>query len=217
MEEYKRIHLIEISRNWNDPEIADLHNPGSNGGRTTVRKVWMDCHDFRSHTKSTHAYESFDYDAAIAWAQEHHYKVARDDATVVMLVHDSCPDRIDMTVVNGTVKIIHFDRRGMNDIRRDFYTVEDVSNPFNAPGVTPNPKHWLTRVGAWLEDHGYTVFNWGSGLRAFRGDPWPIRTRREIWKKRQQVEERAVSLMKQEPGTWHAEDTLMQMDLAYAG
>ena len=208
MEEYGRIHMIQFQKDWTDPEVACWMNPGSAGGRTTVRKVWMDLHDFRSRLLQETVYEAFDYDAALAWCAEHHYKVVRDSSTEVVVLHDACPDRIDFTAVGESVRVTHFDRRGMNDIPREHFTVEELGD---------TPKRWLQRICAWLEEHGYSTFWWGTGARAFRGKPWPIRTRREIFRKRQQIEEAALYLLRTDPGRWHDEETLMQLDLAYAG
>lgn len=203
MEEYKRIHLIELKKEWDDPEISRV-NPGPNGGMTVVRKAWMDLHDFRSHTVSEVTYDTFDYDAALAWCTEHHYALTRNDTVETVFVHDSCPDRIDFAASGAAVRAVHLDRRGMNDVPREAFLVDTAGRT-------------LKEICDWLEEHGYTTYWWGSGARAFRGTPWPIRTRREIFRKRQQLEEVALYLLRTDPGRWHNEETLLSLDLAYAG
>jgi hypothetical protein len=46
----------------------------------------------------------------------------------------------------------------------------------------------IAQAAQWLEAHGYTVRRWPTGLRAWRGEPWPIRTPGQIRKRRAEVE-----------------------------
>lgn len=69
----------------------------------------------------------------------------------------------------------------------------------------------------WCQTHGYTVRTWHGGARAWKGAIWPIRTSWQIVRKRQDLEQIALAKMRQEPGKWHHEETLLALDLAYDG
>jgi len=75
----------------------------------------------------------------------------------------------------------------------------------------------LERAIGWCEENGYTVHRWGGGARAWKAEPWVIRTRRQIQKLRQRLEGAARSKMRQNPGQWHPEESLLSLDLAYDG
>lgn len=69
----------------------------------------------------------------------------------------------------------------------------------------------------WCQANGYTVRTWSNGARAWKGTIWPIRTTREIIRKRRELEQIVRAKMRQDPGKWHSEETTLQLDLAYDG
>lgn len=175
-------------------------------GQIDVKRLNLDLRAFEAETiyAKTYADGELDLDAAFAWCEGHGYERTYDDGWLRAFVHKSLPDRVDMArLPDGTVRVALFDRRGRRDVRR--------GEPFFVAGRT------LEELDEFLCDAGYHGYVWHDGARAFRGQPWPIRTRSEIWKMRRRLEDVAVRKMQREPGKWHPEETLLSLDLAYAG
>jgi hypothetical protein len=80
----------------------------------------------------------------------------------------------------------------------------------------------------WCRENGYTVHNWRYGARAWKGEPWAIRTMHQIIKLRRRLETESLSHWEKRtaenhsanhhPGErWHQVKTLLQLDLAFDG
>jgi hypothetical protein len=184
-------------------------------GATRVSRYYVDARAFTAEKTAEKEYGpgELDADAAADWCEVHGFDAVFDDRDVardlgietmqMRYLHRSLPDRVDLAKTSdGRVRVTFFDRRGRRDVPADGAMVDDRS---------------LEDLESFLKGVGYNTFNWQRGARAFRGEPWPVRTRREIWRKRRQLEEIADSKMGQNPERWHAEETLLAMDLAYAG
>ena len=89
------------------------------------------------------------------------------------------PDRIDFAVVTSGVVVTRFWLIGGRNVAP------------HAPEVKPAGFD-LEGVLARCEQNGYTVRRWQGGARAWRGVPWPIRTRSQIWRRRAQAERLAM-------------------------
>lgn len=90
------------------------------------------------------------------------------------------PDRIDFVALpQGKVVVTKMRRDTTEKARpRDVVTETEVKpSDFD-----------LTAALAWCEAHGYTIRQWDGGARAWRGEPWAIRTRSQIARRRQQAE-----------------------------
>ena len=85
------------------------------------------------------------------------------------------PDRIDFAVVPSGVAVTKF------------WLVDGRSVPLHVGEMKP-PGFDLEAALAWCEAHGYTVRRWDGGARAWKGAPWPVRTRAQILRKRSAVE-----------------------------
>jgi hypothetical protein len=115
------------------------------------------------------------------------------------------PDRIDFAELpDGRINVIKMtrDRAYRRDIPTDHAIHEDLD---------------FDEALDWLRENGYTVRCWPGGARAWKGTPWIIRTRREIWQKRQQAEAAALADLNRNPGKWHDSETRLQLDFAYEG
>lgn len=170
-------------------------------GSVSVRRFHIDLYTMTDETIYDHEYApgELDIDAAFAWCENHGYVRIFEDLMSTYYVHNTLPDRVDMAQLSdGTVRVTLIDRRGIPQesfiVARGLRDCEDL-----------------------LQDHGYHTFFWNYGARAFRGDPWPVRSRSEIWHKRRKLEEIARHKFRQNAGKWHPEETLLSMDLAYAG
>jgi hypothetical protein len=121
------------------------------------------------------------------------------------------PDRIDFTILED-------DRINVLKLRRD------TTDPA-APRDTPLPDGHeiksadfdLEAALAWCESNGYTVRRWPGGARAWKGEPWVIRTGWQIVKLRRKLEARWRTEFRRNPGRWSSFDTLLSLDLAYDG
>jgi hypothetical protein len=82
---------------------------------------------------------------------------------------------------------------------------------------TKPPNFDLDAALDWCTQNGYTVRKWNGGARAWKGAPWPIRTAWQIMRKRHDIEQIALAKMKANPGKWHTEESILQLDLAYDG
>jgi len=85
------------------------------------------------------------------------------------------PDRIDFAIVPSGVAVTKF------------WLVDGRSIPAHGGEMKPAGFD-LEGALAWCEAHGYTVRRWDGGARAWRGVPWPVRTRAQIRRKRSEVE-----------------------------
>ena len=90
------------------------------------------------------------------------------------------PDRIDFAVVPSGVAVTKF------------WLVEGRSVSLLGSEMKPAGFD-LEEALAWCEANGYTVRRWDGGARAWRGLPWPIRTRAQILRKRSEVERQALA------------------------
>jgi len=84
------------------------------------------------------------------------------------------PDRIDFTVTSENVIIIKF------------YRADGRDHPL--PAEIKPAGFDLAGALAWCERNGYTIRRWPQGARAFKGEPWPIRAKAQIRKRRDEVE-----------------------------
>jgi hypothetical protein len=113
------------------------------------------------------------------------------------------PDRIDFTQLpDGRVVV--------QKLRRDTRT--NPARPRDIPLESEvKPEDFdLAGALAWCQGHGYTVREWTGGARAWKGEPWVIRTRAQIARKRQQIE----AEVRRGGGGGRS---LLSLDLAYDG
>ena len=104
------------------------------------------------------------------------------------------PDRIDFAVVPSGVAVTKF------------WLVEGRSVSLLGSEMKPAGFD-LEGALAWCEANGYTVRRWDGGARAWRGLPWPIRTRAQILRKRSEVERQALA--------GHGSGNLLTLDFAF--
>ncbi len=97
-------------------------------------------------------------------------------------------DRIDFTILaDGTVIVTKMWRHPSK--------LRDVPHE----GKTYQPGQFsIERALAWCKGNGFVVFTWPvgkpmMGARAWRGQPWPIRTAYQIMRKRRELEKLARS------------------------
>jgi hypothetical protein len=90
------------------------------------------------------------------------------------------PDRIDFLVVATGVVVAKF------------WLIDGRSIPLHGGEIKPTGFD-LEGALAWCEANGYTVRRWEGGARAWKGAPWPIRTRAQILRKRSEVERQALA------------------------
>jgi hypothetical protein len=91
------------------------------------------------------------------------------------------PDRIDFGQLgDGRVNVVKMRRDAPN--RRDVPTGHEIKHA----GFD------LDAALAWCEDNGYTVRRWQGGARAWKGEPWVIRTRAQISRMRERNTLRAM-------------------------
>jgi hypothetical protein len=103
------------------------------------------------------------------------------------------PDRIDFAVATSGV------------VGTRFWQID--GRPIAPRGAEDKPAGFdLTAALAWCEQHGYTVRRWEGGARAWKGKPWPIRTREQILRKRGEVERQVFA--------GHAGGHLLTLDFA---
>ena len=88
-------------------------------------------------------------------------------------------DRIDFTDTGVSVLVIKF-------VRQEEAHDIPISNDQKPADFD------LEAALSWCEEHGWTVRRWPGGARAWKGTPWPIRTRWQIRKKRMEVERLAM-------------------------
>jgi hypothetical protein len=104
------------------------------------------------------------------------------------------PDRIDFIVVPSGVAVTKF------------WLIDGRSIPLHGGEMKPVDFD-MEGALAWCEAHGYTVRRWEGGARAWKGAPWPIRTRAQILRKRSEVEREALA--------GHSSGNLLSLDFAY--
>lgn len=114
------------------------------------------------------------------------------------------PDRIDFSVVNGRIVLVLKFEHCPADRRDRVISAEKKPTNFD-----------LDAALAWCEEHGYTVHRWHAGARAWKGTPWVIRTRSQIWRKRKQIERQVASFIRRHPGK--PTPNLSFLDFAYDG
>ena len=156
-------------------------------GRVTVRKyTWpWDVVPDSEEVKL----EGFDPRQALAWCEKHGYTVVTEEYEDLARATRNPRDRFDFWILTGKVSIQPFKRGRIGDRPGEMFHKPRERSQFNLEGVL-----------IWLEKHGYTVRRWSNGARAFLGAPWPIRTRREIYWKRQRMEAEVSRLIKANPG-----------------
>lgn len=116
----------------------------------------------------------------------------------------SNPDRIDFSVINDRVVMVQKFEHCPADRRDRVISAETKPLGFD-----------LDAALAWCEEHGYTVRRWPSGARAWKGKPWVIRTRLQIWRKRERAEREVASFIRRHPG--RPTPGLTFLDFAYDG
>ena len=116
----------------------------------------------------------------------------------------SYPDRIDFELLDDRSTIIVKMRRNG---RRSIPTAHE----------TKAADFDLDAALDWCRKNGYTVHNWHWGARAWRGEPWPIRTMHQIIKLRRKLEENWRTEFHRNPGKTTRFDTLLSLDLAFDG
>jgi len=89
------------------------------------------------------------------------------------------PDRIDFTVLADNQVVI-------TKMRRDLSGPKPRDIPLVGGSSTKPAGFDLAEALAWCKDNGYTVRQWDTGARAWKGQPWVIRTRRGIKRAREQ-------------------------------
>jgi len=130
-------------------------------------------------------------------------------------------DRIDFTILNDSTvlvtKMVRYKKQ-----RRDIPHM----NEQHAPGTFD-----LEAALQWCEMNGYTVQTWPKhenrtlGARAWKGNPWPIRTRYQIVLLRQELEDECMAYWDAAPERrehmpiprWMNMTELAHVDLAYVG
>ena len=112
------------------------------------------------------------------------------------------PDRIDFTLL-GDGRVI------VQKLHRD--TKTEPGRPRDIPTSTEiKPAEFaLATALAWCRDNGYTVRQWADGARAWHGKPWPIRTRAQIRRKREQAEKQVART--------GGKGSLLMLNFAYDG
>jgi len=113
------------------------------------------------------------------------------------------PDRIDFTRIQASGKVIvtKFQRR-------------DETADVPMEGEVKPIDFDLDGALAWCAENGYTVRQWPGGARAWRGKPWPIRSRSQIIRRRRDVERH----VRYRIATGKASDeNLLSLDFAYDG
>jgi hypothetical protein len=103
------------------------------------------------------------------------------------------PDRIDFAVTTVGVAVTKF------------WLIDGRSIPAHGGEMKPAGFD-LEGALAWCEAHGYTVRRWDGGARAWKGKPWPVRTQKQILRKRSEVERQAFA--------GHADGHLLTLDFA---
>lgn len=106
------------------------------------------------------------------------------------------PDRVDFLITPSAVVVNKYWRLAGRDHLRE-----------NQIHPAAFDVEWAL---SWLEDHGYQVFRWPGGARAFKGAPWPIRTTAQIQRKRRELEREVSAGRVRSP-----EFNLLGLDLAY--
>ena len=127
----------------------------------------------------------------------------------------SYPDRIDFEkMADGQVIVVKMRKNGARDIP----TAHEIkATDFD-----------LQAALDWCRENGYTVHYWRYGARAWRGEPWPIRTMHQIVKLRRRLEAEWTAYWEKRtaenhssdhhPGErWHQVKTLLDLDLAFDG
>jgi len=110
-------------------------------------------------------------------------------------------DRIDFLESNGRVLVSKF---------------RHVSGRSDQPhGEAYELDRPLQEALDWCRENHYTIYEWSGGARAFRGEPWPIRSSRAMKTLRDRMEQEANAAMRSDPGTWHKAESLLLFDLAY--
>ncbi len=129
---------------------------------------------------------------------------------MTIIAHDAAnvnwPDRIDFAVLgSGQVSVTKF--RHNAEQRRDV----PLSHSIKDGGFS------LNAALQWCTDNGYIVRSWPGGARAWKGEPWVIRTAHEIMRLRRQLELQWSAQFQGNPGKWSTFDSLLSLDLAYDG
>jgi len=195
----KKVHVIKFNREAEE--------------RVTVRRLHLDPKTLDAETVYEKAYDEgeLDIQEAYAWCRSHGYPRTPDESELEAMglipvqatfVHESVPDRFDLNKLSdGRVRVTLFDRHDGRDVARATYTIQgDVEEIRNTLG-----------------DCGFSTYFWETGARAFRGEPWPIRTRVQIWHKRRKLEEQVRQRVLENGDVLCPEDALLSLDLAYAG
>jgi hypothetical protein len=104
------------------------------------------------------------------------------------------PDRIDFAVVPSGVAVTKF------------WLIDGRSIPLHGGEMKPAGFD-LEEALDWCEANGYTVRRWDGGARAWKGEPWPVRTRTQILRKRSAVERMVFA--------GHASGNLLSLDFAF--
>ena len=113
------------------------------------------------------------------------------------------PDRIDFVQLPDGRVVVQKLRR---DARTDPARPRDI--PFESD-VKPQSFD-LEDALAWCRENGYSVRQWAGGARAWKGEPWVIRTRAQILRKRRQIEAEVRA-------NGGSKQSLLSLDLAYDG
>jgi len=85
------------------------------------------------------------------------------------------PDRVDLNQTPAGLVVAKFWKQDGRE----------VPHP---DGANVSTEYDLEAAVAWLQANGYTVRCWPGGARGWKGSPWPIRTRGQIARRRQEVE-----------------------------
>lgn len=102
--------------------------------------------------------------------------------------------RIDLEIVNGTVDFPEMvGIRVKKWFELDNNPYRNTQRRWGRPDLVDfNSTMSIDDMVSWLEDHGYRVYRWPTGARAFYGDPHPVRSTEQIRRLRDKLKRRKM-------------------------
>lgn len=153
-----------------------------------------------------HVPAGFDLQDALDWCTANGYTVHHSCSEARAWKYEMEPIRIDFAKLDdGRVSVVEIYKRLKGDRRgaRESYH-------------QPNGSDFQAALD-WHKENGYTVHYWYYGARAWKGEPKPVRNRREIKEMRTQLWKEWKAQFAINPGKLTIVDTLLHLDLAYDG
>lgn len=100
--------------------------------------------------------------------------------------------RVDLTLFDGTLRGAS-DLKGVRVMKWEAFPGwdghEELQRIWGKPDhIGLNTSKSLDEMADWLEAHGYRIYRWPTGARAFWGTPKPVRTSHQMVKLRQRLE-----------------------------